>query len=218
MHAGKAIRTLAVLLLFGLAAAQSADSGEQLALEGNDRGAAACSSCHGQAGEGMPGTAFPRLAALSAGYLKNQLRAFQDGTRNDPVMSANAQALNDEEITAVSDYYAALEAPAAAGSATQEQEQLGRFIAERGAWNRYVPSCQSCHGPDGMGVGADFPALAGQSAEYTVKQFADWKANSRTNDPLGMMHAVATRLTDEEIEAVAAWYSTVSPVDQEQED
>jgi len=218
LYTGKTIRALAVLLLFGVVAAQSPDLGAQLASEGNGQGAAACSSCHGANGEGMPGTAFPRLAALPAGYLASQLQAFRDGTRNDPVMSANAKALTDEEVAAAAEYYASLDAPAAAGTAAEEQEELGRFIAERGAWHRYVPSCQSCHGPGGMGVGDDFPPLAGQSAAYMVKQFADWQANSRTNDPLGMMHAVAARLTDEEIEAVAAWYSAVSPAVPEQED
>lgn len=214
----KRLLLAAALLLTGAAFAQDGDAGEQIAREGNGRGAAACSSCHGADGGGMPGTTFPRLAGLPAGYLARQLRSFQDGSRDDPVMSVNAAALDDAEIDAVADYYAALEAPAAAGSATEEQAGLGQRIAERGAWHRYVPSCQSCHGPGGVGVGDDFPPLAGQISGYTVQQFRYWQDGARTNDPLGMMHAVATRLTAEEIEAVAAWYAGLSPAAVAEED
>lgn len=212
MRARSVILALTLWLVTGLTFGQEQGLGEQLALQGNDRGVAACSSCHGADGGGMAGTNFPRLAGLDATYLAEQLRAYQEGTRNDPVMSANAALLNDEEIEATSEYYADLEVPAAAGTVTDpELLERGRLIAERGNWDRYVPACQSCHGPDGIGVGAAFPALAGQVAGYTEQQFTYWRDGVRTNDPLGMMKAVAVRLSEEDVAAVAAWYSTVSP-------
>lgn len=203
---------LTMLLVSGLALSQESGLGEQISLQGNGSGAAPCSSCHGADGGGMAGTTFPRLAGLNAQYLRNQLKAFQEGTRHDPVMVGNAAALSDEEITAVTDYYSGLAAPEATGTATDpELLERGRFIAERGNWDRYVPACQSCHGPDGIGVSADFPPLAGQVAGYTEQQFAYWRAGVRSNDPLGMMEAVAVRLSEEDVAAVAAWYSTVNP-------
>lgn len=76
-----------------------------------------------------------------------------------------------------------------------------------GAWDREVPPCASCHGPNGRGVGATFPELAGQHASYLSAQFAAWKNGTRSNDPQNLMKGVAERLTDAEIQAVAAWFA-----------
>jgi cytochrome c553 len=73
-----------------------------------DRGTAACAHCHGIDGRG--GGVMPRLAAQHAGYVSEQLRRFQQGTRvagqtpEHPV----ADALSEEEILAVSTYIATL--------------------------------------------------------------------------------------------------------------
>lgn len=214
------LRTLFTVLTavsaLGFTLAQDAGLGEQIAGQGNGAGAAACSSCHGADGAGMTGTPFPRIAGLDATYLSNQLRAFREGTRTEPVMAVNANALTEEEIDAVAAYFSTLEPPAATGTATEEQIARGKQLAEFGNWDRYIPSCNSCHGPDGVGVGADFPPLAGQVAMYTEQQFHYWRMNLRTGDPLGMMWTVAARMTEEDITAVAAWYSTITPGTAEQ--
>ncbi len=67
---------------------------------------AACSSCHGPNGAGVP-SQFPRLAGQHAQYTADQLRAFRSGQRaNDPnrMMRAIAIQLTDREIAAVSQY------------------------------------------------------------------------------------------------------------------
>jgi cytochrome c553 len=52
--------------------------------------------------------AVPRLAGQSAIYLARQLHAYRDGSRKDPVMSALAAALTDEEIDSISAWYESL--------------------------------------------------------------------------------------------------------------
>jgi cytochrome c553 len=67
---------------------------------------AACSSCHGPNGAGVP-SQFPRLAGQHAQYTADQLRAFRTGQRaNDPnrMMRGIATQLTDREIAAVSQY------------------------------------------------------------------------------------------------------------------
>ena len=50
-----------------------------------------CTSCHGDNGNSIMST-FPKLAQQHASYLQQQLHAFKDGSRNDPMMSAVALA------------------------------------------------------------------------------------------------------------------------------
>ena len=76
----------------------------------SDKGIAACASCHGPAGAGIPAQ-YPRLAGQWADYTKTQLVAFRAGERqNDPqgMMRGVAAKLSDKEIDAVADYIAGL--------------------------------------------------------------------------------------------------------------
>jgi cytochrome c553 len=74
------------------------------------KGVAACSSCHGPSGAGIPAQ-FPRASGQFAEYTVAQLQAFRSGERaNDPnrMMRVIAQKLNDKEMTAVAEYMAGL--------------------------------------------------------------------------------------------------------------
>jgi cytochrome c553 len=67
---------------------------------------AACSSCHGANGAGIPAQ-FPRLGGQHAQYTADQLKAFRAGTRaNDPnrMMRIVAAKLSDREIEALAQY------------------------------------------------------------------------------------------------------------------
>jgi cytochrome c553 len=70
------------------------------------KGVAACASCHGPSGAGIPAQ-FPRLAGQHAQYTADQLKAFRGGARaNDPnrMMRVVALKLTDREIDAVAQY------------------------------------------------------------------------------------------------------------------
>ena len=73
-----------------------------------DKGVAACASCHGAAGAGIP-VQYPRLAGQQQDYTVAQLVNFRTGARtNSPQMTALAQRLSDAEMKAVADYIAGL--------------------------------------------------------------------------------------------------------------
>jgi cytochrome c553 len=73
-----------------------------------DRGVAACASCHGATGSGIPAQ-YPRVAGQHQDYTVAQLQAFKAGGRsNSPQMSALAKRLSDDEMKAVADYIAGL--------------------------------------------------------------------------------------------------------------
>jgi cytochrome c553 len=74
------------------------------------KGIAACTSCHGPSGAGIPAQ-YPRVAGQYAEYTSAQLQAFRSGERaNDPnqMMRMIAAKLSDQEIKALSEYMAGL--------------------------------------------------------------------------------------------------------------
>lgn len=92
-------------------APQPADAGAWLATRGRwADGLPACAQCHGPGGSGV-GANFPPLAGQPAGYIGQQLKAWQDGSRPAGplgLMQAVARKLKDADVQAVSDYYAGL--------------------------------------------------------------------------------------------------------------
>lgn len=71
-------------------------------------GVAACASCHGANGNGMPAQ-FPRLSGQHQDYTVAQLQAFKGGARKNSVqMTTLAKRMSDEEMKAVADYIAGL--------------------------------------------------------------------------------------------------------------
>lgn len=86
------------------------ERGEKLATKGDwDRYIVACVSCHGADNQGN-GPVFPALAGQHAGYIAQQIKAWQDGTRtNDPqhLMLTIAKRMDEQDIAAVSAWLAA---------------------------------------------------------------------------------------------------------------
>jgi cytochrome c553 len=71
-----------------------------------DKGVAACASCHGATGAGIP-LQYPRLSGQQQDYTLAQLVAFRDNKRSNSVpMTTLAKRLSDDEMKAVADYIA----------------------------------------------------------------------------------------------------------------
>ena len=66
--------------------------------------AAVCTSCHGAEGCSA-NPVWPNLAGQQEQYLAKQMKMFRDGTRHDPLMSAMAKPLSDEDIANLSAYF-----------------------------------------------------------------------------------------------------------------
>ncbi len=69
--------------------------------------------------------------------------------------------------------------------------------------------CAGCHGSDGVGLGQDYPNLAGQKKAYLIKQLNAFKSGQRI-DPT--MNAMAKSLSDEQIQSVAGYFSGLASV------
>ncbi|MGO1246177.1 MAG: c-type cytochrome [Oceanisphaera sp.] len=176
--------------------------------------AATCIACHQTTGLGMPHLA-PATAGMPAAYIAEQIRHFQNGERKNAIMQPMVAGLDDAGIKAVSEWFASLPLPQPAtlvvrgDKAPQELTDVGEKLAYLGAWERNVPSCVSCHGPEGVGVGDTFPHLAGQHADYIESQLHAWQKGTRTGDSHELMGHIAKQLTAEEITAVASYFANV---------
>ena len=162
-----------------------------------------CGTCHGAQGNSVQ-PKFPRLAGQHANYLTAQLENFRGQKRGDPdaisYMWGMAAQLSDETISALAKYYASqTTGPGAVRDAALIAR--GREIYEHGVQSSGVPACAACHGPDAHGTAA-FPRLAGQHAQYIMKQLGSFQSNMRN---VAVMHGVARGLQVAEMEAVAAY-------------
>jgi len=159
-------------------------------------------------GSGNATANFPRLAGQDVDYMVKQLKDFASGDRaNYPTMKNIAGGLSEQQMYDVGAYYAGKQISVEGADASQDMLKLGERIAKQGLAKKGVPACSSCHGPEGRGIPPVFPQIGGQHASYIAKQLTDWQAGNRANDPAQMMKDVAPKLSDEQKQAVGAYFS-----------
>lgn len=66
-----------------------------------------CAACHGADGISLA-PIYPNLKGQKAQYIEKQLKAFKEGTRQDPVMAPMAMPLTDEDIANLAAYFESL--------------------------------------------------------------------------------------------------------------
>jgi cytochrome c553 len=160
-----------------------------------------CSVCHGADGESAS-PAFPRLAGQHAGYIERQLRDYKSGKRKSRAMSAIIEDVSEADFKSLGAYFQS-RATHTHPIEDAELAQVGRFLYVRGNPYSGVPACSACHGENGHGTAA-LPRLAGQHTRYVERQLQAFDKRERTNDN-AVMHAVASKLTELELRAVAAY-------------
>jgi cytochrome c553 len=165
-----------------------------------------CGGCHNPDGNSViPEN--PKLAGLHPKYLARQLDDFKAGKRTNPIMDSIIPMVDESEFKALAKYFS--EQKRLPG--TSEKPDLvakGQQIYEEGVMATAAPACGGCHGADGAG-NDKFPRLNGQNPAYVVAQLMNFKNGVRTNDPKAVMQAVAKRLNEEEINAVAEYIVTL---------
>jgi cytochrome c553 len=177
---------------------------------GQQLAAQVCATCHAADGNSAQ-PANPVLAGQHAEYTFKQLSNFrpQDGKpaeRPNAIMAGMVANLSPEDMGSLAAYFQ-MQKPAPRAAHDAALVKLGQAIYRGGILSRNVAACGACHGPSGAGVPAQFPRIAGQFAEYTAAQLRAFRSGERANDPNRMMRAVAERLSDREIAAVAEYIS-----------
>lgn len=173
--------------------------------------AGTCFACHGPQGNST-NASFPRLAGQNAVYLDEQLHLFRAHIRRNPMMSAMAAGLSDQDIDNLAVYFAA-QTPAGL-EAAPGLWKAGRALYLSGDRKRDIPACAACHGPVGAGnPAAGYPALRAQQSAYVVAQLQSYANNTRYSGPHPatatpnsiMMFTIAKRLTSTQMRAVASY-------------
>lgn len=195
-------------LVFWAAGAVSAATMEAADLAAGDPQAGqakaeVCASCH--AADGNSSIAiYPKLAEQNARYLEQHIKAFRDGQRVDASMQPMVEGLSDQDVADLAAYYAAQSVQV--GKADPELVEQGAMLYRFGMPNKAVPACAGCHGPAGNGnAPAGWPLLSGQHPDYVAKQLRSYASGERDTDPNAMMREIASRLSDDEIAAVAQY-------------
>lgn len=171
---------------------------------------ATCARCHNADGAG--GGAFPNLTLQSRDYLARTLAAYAAGRRRSGFMQMVATELSPAQIAALADHYAAL--PRRSTETAASFPTGGQQLALTGLPAKGLAPCASCHGVTRAAEKA-YPLLEGQARWYLANQMRVFRdggrgtiAGDKIADP---MVAVARKLDDRQIEAVAAYYAAQPP-------
>lgn len=164
-----------------------------------------CFLCHGMEGESTS-PLFPRLAGQHRAYLAKQLADFQSGRRKSETMAAQVSELSPADMSALGAFF---ESRKALPHAFEDGDLIGvgRYIFRQGNPYSGVPACASCHGPKGLGT-ESLPRLASQHPLYLENQLKQFNQRQRANDNAVML-SIASRLTELEIKAVAAYLGSL---------
>lgn len=188
--------------------------------------AGTCAACHGLDGNPTD-PQYPRLAGQGERYIARQLELFKTGQRTAgmaAVMAPFAQMLTAQDARDLGAYFATQKAGAGVADDSMVTSgpykdrkfyEIGQQIYRSGDINRDVPACMACHGPAGAGnPGPAYPALAGQQSAYVQRRLEEYRSldPATQKDPLvGMMAAIARRLTDEEVGALSSYVQGLHP-------
>ncbi|WP_300029207.1 c-type cytochrome [uncultured Roseobacter sp.] len=150
-----------------------------------------CGTCHGRDGYATIPIA-PHIGGEPEAYLAAQLTAFKNGTREHEMMTVVAAGLSAQQIADVSAWYAAHSATAT--------------LPEGVSADAAPDACVACHGADGISLVPDAPNLAGEVNIYIDTQLKAFRIGKRQHE---IMSEVAADLTDQQIRAIADWYSAI---------
>jgi cytochrome c553 len=192
-------RIAAALVIMGLMAAPGAQAaGEPVG--DSARGAKkiyTCYGCHGIENyrNAYPNYSVPKLKGQHAAYLVYALGEYQTGDRPHATMHAQSASLNAQDIADIAAFLQGSE------PIKPNTESIGTAPAQ-------VATCAACHGANGLGVDAPLepkpPVIAGQHADYLEQVLQSYRNGRRKNL---VMDGMAQSLTDEDIKALAAYFS-----------
>ena len=168
-------------------------------VEAGRKKAEACVACHGPTGNSADPN-YPILAGQTARYIYLQLKDYKEGRRTEPQMTPFVGNLSREDMLDLAAYFAAQKQLPLAfktdpAKATKGKAKAGEVL------------CTMCH-LGGFKGQNEIPRVAGQHHDYVVKQMKDFREARRTNDA-GTMVSVSRTLSDEDIEHLAQYLSSL---------
>ena len=200
----KASQIAALILVFSGLVSVNANAAD---VEAGKAKSAVCAACHGADGNST-NAAWPSLAGQHASYTYKQLKDFKAGRRNNASMTGMVALLNDDDMKNLAAFYESQQPKGVAFDG--EMIEKGESIYRGGITETHVAACMGCHAPSGTGNGpAGWPSLKGQHPEYVVTQLQNFKQGLRANDTGKMMRNIVIRMSDSEMQAVAAYIAGI---------
>jgi cytochrome c553 len=213
---GAVARLSGAFLLATLAAAPALGADAPAAVVGDAKAgatkAAVCGACHGITGNSV-NPEWPNLAGQHHEYIVEQLHLFKGMVRTNPIMQAQAVALSEQDMADVAAYME--QQTLTGGEADPATVEVAQKLYRGGDAKRGIPACSACHGPNGLGNGpAKWPQIRAQHSTYVYTQLKNYAAKQRYVAQAGqpapppqaeMMYTVASRLTDDEMKALAGY-------------
>jgi len=160
-----------------------------------------CGRCHGDTGISDEDDT-PSLAGQVAAYTYKQLSDYRTGARDDRSMLKVVKKLNRREMADLAAFYEVQQPEKKAGGEVPP-------LVDKGDRSRLLLACNDCHNETKQFRSRmEIPAtLEGQKPEYFLETMIAFKEGERANDLFERMRWIASRLTDEEIEALSKYYS-----------
>jgi cytochrome c553 len=165
-----------------------------------------CAACHGETGQSVDPAQFPNMAGQSASAIYKQLNDYKTGARVHAAMQAVAAELDVSQMADVAAHFASLQQAQWSATWVRSAPAFADALARTGDSARGLPACESCHSPRAGGP-IETPVLFAQTRDYLAAQLRAYRSGERRNDLYGRMRAVAARLSDEEIAALAQYYA-----------
>jgi cytochrome c553 len=200
------------------ALAEGPGDADVFALAPASEGVRSCARCHGDAVSPPISDLVPPLQGQTVAYLERALEDYARNRRQSGIMEPLAVALSQQQRVDLATAYAAMAMPgldvlaagetkpATAVAVPPEALAEGRRIAEHGLQDKNVAACLSCHSG---GRSPQFARLDRLSEAYIAEQVRLFRDGVRGDTPYGaIMHKVVQRLSDEQIDAVAAYIAS----------
>lgn len=166
-----------------------------------------CAQCHGDAGNtDIPDV--PDLGGQDRLYLYKQILDYKAGTRASSIMNEAVKSLSEKDAADLAAFYAS-QKPFRATAPQQASSAAAIRLATVGDGVRLIPACDSCHFDRGAKNPGYYgmPVLQDQKFQDLTVQMIAFRSGERANDVYRVMRGVSKALTDDEIAALAAYYS-----------
>ena len=172
---------------------------------------AKCFKCHGDTGISDEDDT-PSIAGQISAYSYKQLHDFKVKLRDDRDMLKKVKKLSDQDMMDISAWYATQKPEAMAGDKNSKNIPV---LANKGDKTRFLIPCDTCHNEDAMKRGFQTPIIEGQKPEHFIETMTAFKEGDRVNDHYKLMQSIASKLTEDEIKELAAYYAA-APMEEEE--
>ncbi len=165
---------------------------------------AVCAACHGEDGNKVSNQYAPVIAAIPAQHFEEAVYAYQDGARkcrDEPAMCSTVEALTQEQVIALADYYSAKQRVASNDMFDPELATFGEVL--------HGEHCARCHvlpDDDDADEALGIPLNGQRSAYLRYATYAYLRGGRATLAPA--MAAKLVELTENEIEALIHYYAS----------